>query len=398
MFKPTPFKIDNDRFYYEPRALWSVGRVGPLLQPQTPGHPAGNLQMPKEHFQNGSRWPIRITHAIVSPIGYLFRDRDAVGASSWDAAMVGVGRMKMAIAFPKRSWIERINTDVMSFATEATAEPGFLDDPTLEHASGLFGVSRWTFDPSYIVPFRASIEIILSTIQQYATLGFLAARAPASLIVHERGGRMLGHGRTRAPANLEYGPTFTTAAPATWPQSHVAVPGDFYAINNGAVGTQNQAFPADQKWPSDDYRRQQAARGLPYTEITGFAVAIAQSQIDDAADAAFAGGRVAPIAQRIITKGRTRDAGTQEAWWRDGAPLSLVTPTMNNCGFVHKFEQPFELGRGEGLEVSLQAPGPRTFTFGQGEITVNPNYNVGVSFLGYAIVEDNNEKVFRGPP
>ena len=402
MFRPTPFEINNDRFYYEPRALWSVGRVvsAPLLNPQTLGHPAGFLQLPKEHFRNGSRWPIRITHAIVSPIGYLFRNIDVsspTNPAQYDAAMAGIGRMKMAIAFPKRSWIERLNTDVMSFATEPTGEPSMDSDPILDHSSGLFGVSRWTFDPSYILPFRSTIEILLSTIQAY---GQEFPAAPASLAVHERGGRMLGHSRTRAPADLEYGPNPIPPDYFSWPQTHSATPPDNFALINGLAGPQNQAFPPSQKWPSDDYRRQQASRGLPYTEVTGFAVAIDQSAVDDYIDVGIPGGQFAPISQRIITKGRTRDAGTQEAWWRDGAPLSLVTPTMNNAGFVHKFEQPFELGRGEGLEVALQAPAPRTFTAtpAQGppvEITVAPAYNVGVSFLGYAIVEDNNTKVYR---
>lgn len=400
MFKPIPFDIDNNRFYYEPRVLWSVGRVGPGIQTRTQFQGTGYQPLPKEHYRNGSRWPIRITHAIISPVGYLYSSADAAIVNAYDAAMAAIGRMKIRIAFPKSSWIERLDTDVMNFATQSCAEPSFSGDPDLEYSSGLFGVSRWDFEPSYIVPRKVTLDLILSTIQLYNTGEEEPPVGSASLAFFERGGRMLGHARNRPAADLEYGPTFVPAAGApaagAWPDSNSPVVGDFFALNLGVSGPQGQTFPGKQKWPSNLYLHQLGSRGLPYTEVTGFSVALDQIDIDDAVHTLDGGGlvtngRVAPLAQRIITKASTRDGGTQERWWRDGAPLSLVTPTLNNCGMIHRFDDPFILGPGDGMEVGLQSPLAREI----GIASFSGIYNVGVSFLGYACVEDNNEKVFR---
>jgi len=394
MFRPTPFQRDDDRFYYEPRALWSVGRVNSALPDQTAAKPAGFLTLPKEDFKNPSRYPIRITHACISPVGYLFANWVAQNpnkAAQYDQAMSSLGRMRIAIAFPKRSWIERVNTDVMSFGTVPTADL----EPALDRRSGLFGISRWTFPESYLLPRKASIEIILSTISTYRT-DDPQVDVPACVIVHERGGRMLGHGRWRRPAPLEYAPNVAVAG-AAWPAGQTPIVGDFFAnLNNLVANPQGQVFPPSQKWPSSDYNRQLGSRGLDYTEVQGFGVHIDQIDYDDALDKSVNGpGDIAPIAQRIITKGRTRDAGTGEQWWRDGAPLSLVTPTMTPA-FVHKFAQPFELGPGEGIEVGLQPPPPRTVQPPDADpIIIASSYNVGVSFCGYAVVQDDCKKVYR---
>lgn len=394
MFKSTPFQIDNDRFYYEPRVLWSVARVGNTIDEQSETQPAGFVKMDKSHFQNPSKYPFRITHAIISPVGYLFRDRTASLSTRVDQCMAGLGRVRVRMSFPKRSWIERLDTDVYSFGNVNCSEPNFLDDPTAELArsSGLLGLSRWTFDPSYIVPQKATINLELSQIQSYS--GVLDP-VTASMIFHERGGRMLGHSRHRAAEDIYGSPTSYVNDGVAWPRGHAPVIGDNYAVADGAAGLGDKAaFAPSGKWAANRYNHQLGSRGLPYTEVTGFAVALDQIAIDKAVEGAFAGGALAPISQRIITKAKTRDAGTMQSWWRDGAPLSLVTPTMNNAGMVHKWEQPFELGPGEYMEVSLQAPPPRTMDF-DGPTTVNPIYNVGVSFLGYAVVEDNSPKVYR---
>lgn len=396
MFKPTPFKIDNDRFFYEPRALWSVARVGNTVDPKSQTQPAGYVKLEKNHFQNPGKYPIRITHAIVSPVGYFCRDTVATTAGMVDSCMAGIGRMKMRISFPRSTWIERLDTDVMSFANVPTAEPSFEDDATYDRVSGLFGVSRWTFEPSMIIPSRSILGLELSAIQAYAGV---TDPVTASMAFYERGGRMLGHGRVRAPEDIDPSPSsfVLTPSPVAWPQSHVPVIGDFFALNFGVAGSgPGAAFPPQGFFPRAEYNRQLANRGLPYTEVTGFAVALDQMNIDDAAIAAYPNaGRLAPISQRIITKAKNATAGTQQPWWRDGAPLSLVTPTQNNAGWVHKWDQPFELGPGEFCEISLQAPPPRTMTFDELPVTINPVYNVGVSLVGYAVVEDNSPKVYR---
>jgi hypothetical protein len=87
------------------------------------------------------------------------------------------------------------------------------------------------------------------------------------------------------------------------------------------------------------------------------------------------------------TRARTRNAGTQEWWWREGAPLVLVCPSMTP-GLVKRLEDPIWLGPGEQLMVEMEAPDPIVV----GEETLAPTYNVGLSLCGYAVVEDNRNK------
>ncbi len=377
---PTPFRPDHDRYFYEPRALWSVG----YGQATTTG-PQRTIRFPQEHFINGSRFPIRLTKLCVSPVGYFARSFTAQNAAQFDACMAGITRSLLSLEYPMGYSGQRRPGPVHLYGTDPTGDPD-MENTATPYASSLFGVSRWDFDLPYYVPQTYQVALELSNIRAY--LGVLAQTPVSSArAFYERTGSLiLGHAVRR------FGDIETTVQGSAYPggPQPFNVPDD--VPFTGANGASQTGWGAGGRWPGGEWPRQKANRGLPYTESTGFSVFLDQRAFDDAAFAAynaqFPDLRMAPISQRIATKCRTIGAGTGEKWWRDGAPLSLVTPTITPA-IVRDLEDPIVLGPGESIIVSLQLP--PTYTVGQD--TVNPIYSVGVSFTGYAVVEDNNRKV-----
>jgi hypothetical protein len=90
----------------------------------------------------------------------------------------------------------------------------------------------------------------------------------------------------------------------------------------------------------------------------------------------------------MTCRARTTNGGTNQWWWRPGAPLALVCPTITPAQ-VYEFEQPIVLGPGEQLEVELWAPlAPSLVLLGSGGAqTVQPNYTIGLSMTGYTTIE-----------
>jgi hypothetical protein len=124
--------------------------------------------------------------------------------------------------------------------------------------------------------------------------------------------------------------------------------------------------------------------------VHGFAVQIDQIDYDDvvidtnliAALGAPAGQPVAPLSLRTAIRARMKNGGTGNYWWRPGAPLALVCPSITPAQ-VYKLPVPITLVPGDNLEIELETPGPITI----GETEINPLYQVGVALCGFAAIE-----------
>lgn len=377
---PTPFRPDHDRYFYEPRAFWSVG----YGQPSTTG-PQRTIRFPQEHFINGSRFPIRLTKLCVSPVGYLARSFTAADPSQFDACMAGISRALVSLEYPMGYSGQRRPGPTHLYGTDPTGDPD-MENTATPYVSSLFGMSRWDFDLPYYVPQTYQVALELSNVRGYqgvtGSLNYASWRA-----FYERTGSLiLGHAVQR------FGLIQTSPLGFGFPGGPQPFDSPDNAVFPGLAGNAPSGWSAGGRWPGEEWPRQKANRGLPYTESTGFGVFLDQRAFDDEvfADffATFPDIRVAPLSQRIATKCRTIGAGTGEKWWRDGAPLSLVTPTITPA-FVRDLEDPIVLGPGESVIVSLQLPPTRVVD----DTTVDPIYSVGVSLTGYAVVEDNNRKV-----
>lgn len=381
MFRPTPFQPDHDRFYYEPRVFWSTKMA------QASSLPRRTFAFPQEHFRNISRFPIRLTKLLLSPVGYLTRSFEAPAAVDYGLCAAQLARAQVSIEYPRGYSGQRRPGPTMLYGMEPTGDPSLGDTPT-PAASSLFGVSRWDFDVPYIVPADYQIPLELSNVRSYNLGVALPQTFRMNRAFFERTRSwILGH-VVGIPGSL--GAAQTGLAYPAGPQPTDAPDAAIFPVQSS-----NQPGPWSPggSFPGGEWGRQKSNKGLPFTEVTGFAVHIDQREFDDDAAAALAGAyynnpRMAPMAQRVITRCRTVNAGTYERWWRDGAPLSLVTPTLNTSAFVRTLEDPIVLGPGEAINVSLTLP--ETFQIDQS--TVDPLLSVGVSLAGYAVVEDNTVK------
>lgn len=378
MLGPTPFTPDHDRYFYEPRAFWSVG----YGQPSTAGRQR-TIFFPQADFLNGSRFPIRLTKLCMSPVGYLAKSFTATQPSEYDACMAGISRAALSIEYPRGYSGQRRPGPINLYGSDPTGDPP--PATAAAYASSLFGVSRWDFDLPYFVAQKYALALDISAVRTYQNVAITAYRTWRA--VYERTRSLsLGH------VTQHFGVIRTAPLGAGFP----AGPQPFNAPDNavfpGLAGNAQQGWPGPGVFPGKEFDRQRANRGLPYTEVTGFGVFLDQRQFDDevSADyfATFPDLVLAPLSQRIATKCRTNGGGTGEKWWRDGAPLSLVTPSITQA-FVRTLEDPIVLQPGESIQVSLQLPPTRVVD----DTTVDPIFSVGVSFTGYAVVEDNNRKI-----
>jgi hypothetical protein len=381
-FRPTPFQPDHDRYFYEPRVFWStgIGRASTATNRK--------LVFSQEHFRNGSRFPIRLTKLLVSPIGYLLRSFTGQTNAQYDACGAAIARSTVSIEYPRGFSGQRIAGPTTLVGAEPTAEPT-MDSTAQEGASGMLGLSRWDFDLPYFVPQDYQVPLELSNIRLFQD-ALVPANVRANRAFFERTRSwILGHGVVNLDGLIQSSPTGDA-----FPQGPQPTGQPDAAIFATGAGNAPSGWSQGGGWPGGTWGRQKSNRGLPYSEVTGFGVHIDQRLLDDNIIAAVQAlgipdPRVAPIAQRIITKCRTVNAGTGERWWRDGAPLSLVSPTINSSAFVRELEDPIVLGPGEAVNVSIILPP----SFALGEDTIDPIFSVGLSLAGYAVVEDNMRKI-----
>jgi hypothetical protein len=380
MFRKTPFEVEHDRFYYEPRVFWDAQAVQ--------GTSSGTLvRFNQEHFRNISRFPIRLTKLLLSPVGYLFRSFGAsLTPAQWQAFGGVLTRAELSVEYPRGYSGQKRHAAITLSGTDPTGDPSFENTGT-PWASSFYGVSRWDFDPAYFAPANYGIGLELSSLRTYgAPFAGLPVGYRASRAVFERTRSwILGHAQLRVDTTLLTAQTGNVSPEG--PQPTVVGDAAAFPAASGNAG----AWSAGGTWPGGEFARQKANRGLPYTEVTGFAVHIDQRLFDDTI-AATAGlppdVRLAPVSQRIATRCRTLGGGTGEKWWRDGAPLALVTPSVTPA-FVRELEDPIVLGPGEAINISLRLPQPTTIE----QSSLNPTFSVGVSLAGYACVEDNSRKI-----
>lgn len=376
---------DSNRFTHEPRALWTVVRQqaadseGNIL--------AAHVDVNKDHFRNTSRYPIVLTHALVCGVNYTFRSFGPAVIDDISDVQNSMGVQNLVDLFlssPYTLHITNRQGRMMLAPGRGSAEPGMLYSTTSPTASGPFGISRWVFDKRLILPPKVDCALDLSVITLPGFIDPELVTVPsivATISFDEVSTDMLG-GDDR----------LTDRMPIRYASDPSGVNAPFGADGFGYVPTtQPAALISPQLWPVETrfrpriYRRQETNRGQGLNFLTGFSVHIDQTEYDDfiAALAAPLGtSPVAPLSTRIATRAKTVNGGSGEWWWRPGAPLALVSPSSTPA-VVAKLPEEITLGPGEQLDLELQFPVGPTI----GQTMWLPNYQVGVSFTGYAVIE-----------
>jgi hypothetical protein len=366
---------------YEPRAFWNVTQVN------LEENPTGRVVLPREDFRNGEKWPVTLTHMLVAPINYALREFDSgLPTAPANYHLGGASVLNFArvlVSAPQRQGYSRRVIAANAFTPCPRWEPRTNNDS----ASALWNVVRWDFDHVMVLPRQGTLELQLSSVGFPNNLGNNAPTTTFAVIVNEgppagsdapgTAGVWPGNGRIHQRSPVFYGNP-GGGWPGVFPPDPI---GNFNAPQGFVTSI---VWPPQMQLSAREYDSQNVTNAGS-TPTTGFAVAIDQLGLDTLTETNTPpGGFVSstPLALRMAARARTRNGGTGHWWWRPGAPLALVTPTVTPAQ-VYRLPTPITLAPGDTLEVELQAQRPVPF----GEETLDTLTNFGVSFTGSAAIE-----------
>lgn len=369
---------------YEPRAFWSVQRVTSIVGVETV------VEFDREHFRNGTRHPITLDKICFAPVGYLLEEYAGANsppltnADRHDCA-AALQRMKFVILAPQRQVYALDPLLSSAWSPMPTADISMRDDPSFGYASGMLGVTRWNFDKPVQLPKSYAIDFALGgCLAEPSDYPALGAEIVPTIAFFEEGGIMKGNARS---VRGQHGSFFKPNPLALGQAGAFPFPPDGLG-----VGGPNPAntFTWNTPFSPTEYRRQaQTQAGSDI--LRGFAVHLEQRKYEDevqnSAVTNVAGSPVASVALRTPTRCRVHPdtGGSGEDWWREGAPLALVTPTITPAQ-VYCLHRPITLHPGDILEVEMTVPAgivaPSCL-----QINITPTYQMGISFTGYAAIE-----------
>jgi hypothetical protein len=368
---------------FEPRVFWSVKRVDVDAENADPQV----VVLDRQHFFNGERYPITITEVVVSPINYarkFYADpTQAAGPAEGLDANTNILGVKVVLSARQRQSYSRRAVSLVAYGDVPTAPQA----PAVIEVSGPFGIPSSftgqvyrTFDKPLIIPRDCLIQFDLTPFDGYMPAPVQPNRVKFLVAFWERYGIFGANARQHPerPGVLAdalnsgaqpFGPVITpnALAPSTQP------------------APSNQLWPPSSSFPGRQFRRQSySAEGS--VEFYGMGVMI--DQIDyDRLNTTIIGGvantPMAMLAQRVGCRARLPDSGTRAWWWRQGAPLALVFPTLTPA-LVYKLDRPITMTRGERIEVELTIPPVSQDPQG---VNLPTSYEVGVALSGYAAIQ-----------
>jgi hypothetical protein len=396
--------------WYEPRSLWCVKNIALSQYLATPaGEGAPNfvgpvltVQLPRNCFRNGSKYPVMINRFAISGVGYPFARPDAVAMQ--DSVLAGgvpgpanlngttmINTMRFSISSPYRQTFSQTKNLAVGFAPRPTS------DPSVDGASSLFGATTLKYDKPLVLPKNSQIEWDVSSLQGLSyvpTVGNVGTLEdptplysdplPAMLSYLEAGGLFAGNSRSR-DMQIRTNLSGLTPVPGEdgWP---FALPVGFAALGGGA---QVPFWDPQAHFDTQTFREQNATRAGS-TNIYGMTSMIDQIDFDDAVLESFPLAKIAPMSTRLGTRVRVKGGPTSDYWWTPGAPMALVMDTLTPA-LVYWLEEPITLLPGDTLDVAV---GVNTAVFlGESGIpadTAQMNalaYQFGISFNGFTAID-----------
>lgn len=383
---------DDDTLLHEPRALWAVIR-------QQAAESAATIyntrQTDETNFKNGSRYPITLTKMLVSGIGYTYRQYvDVAAASSVHNSMVAANLVQIAVAAPYSVHWGHRDFIATNLPPLPVSQPNFYvaSPPSVaqDYRSSIWGLSRWQFDRLLWLPRGCTIQLDLGACYQpnLAWTADNSARYLTQVSLDEHHTGMLGgNNRVRPYQQMPWAQGTNLAAMG-------AIQADAFGAEaaplfNGVVNNTPQMWDADGMFQGRLFNQQESNRGQDKDAFTAFNVMIDQIEYDEQIQALGAPASldpIAPLSTRVTARARCINGGSGEWWWRPGAPVCLVTPSIGDA-LVYELPEPIVLGPGEHLEVEVQIPAGVSIDAGSGPVAYRPTYQIGISFTGYASIE-----------
>lgn len=386
---------------YEPRALWQVVDIPFTNQRERPG---ATRVLEGVEWMNGSRYDMVFTHLNICPIGYaVLHDAyevlqnvsvtvshgNAMLASS--PYMPALGQMQPnspSPAFFDASMGQYMPFDYSPLAGTVNPRTRLIMPPQFN----TFDVARWQFDMPYRLIRKGLVTFGLSSIGAVTNYG----------IAHERGRLRMTMGfdeawstggLLRQQMRIQEGHLYTSDVLTQTPFNGVPIQS---GTPDAPPAVPTNLWPADSQFQSKVWRRQEAGRGGGDGSgwLQGFTVHLPNYHNVDNLDRIADGETSVSLATRIGCRAKTVNGGTGRSWWRDGAPLALVSPTIGAAHTI-KLQTPIRLASKEQLIVTLRTEGKDNLLAGiidEDEVEQDRssagNFKVGVSVTGYAIVKD----------
>jgi hypothetical protein len=346
---PAELLAPVEGIYYEPRALWGSALLGSAQNPRGSGLVQGVSPFETNAFYNGERYPYTFTHVIMQwcePGGFLAYNTPRLGAQ----VGVSIGKKGMA-RFGKSNPPFLLNP----IPVQEPLNP----DAALRTGLPTINTCRWEFEHACVVPADTQLEIMVgarlptptdttaSTVTADVNL-YAPSTAPANfpgnaftaqqlnitqLTVNAAQNRFAAQSRALTQLLVSEAGGEFTPPPATP-----------FAGYTG--GTETMPFPPRSQLSPVSSLRQKANYTAP-ARLGGFSVTFDERGLDPAEREA-----IGPLAATTPIRIRSRNGGTGAFWWRDGAPLSIVSPTMSPA-HVSRLSMPLSLAPGEAFEVTL---------------------------------------------
>lgn len=373
---------------HEPRVLWEV--VGPLAS-------GIEQRLDRQRFRNPGPYPILLTHALVAPVGIAYRRGSS---ESYGANAGALGNVTLSVRLPQRYSIHKFF--LSSYAHTACGVAGPKPSPLppaagatpaagLTRSSGIRGLHSWLFPHGYELDMLPSeqITVAFGTFARADVTGAPplsdADRPILDFAFYQRspwmGARSVSTSSFPTSATqADMRPRFnidTFPIPTGPDAGAYGLAADAESNQDPALIFGGQFFDRSNDVAGDlDDAEAQAQRNTP-SRVTGFAVMIDQINLDNAGGTTQVFMPLANLGGISIQP--TADSQARgEYWWEGLAPISLVTPTINDSALVYPLPEPVILPPGKALEIWLQT---------EGGVVVNdfdPLFNVGVSFCGFA--------------
>lgn len=351
---------------YEPRSLWSVQTALLSEEPQ-------EVRFTREHFYNGTPYPITIKRVAVMGLNYVFQHVEDQPIA-WQAADV-ISRLSLKISAPFRQHYGKFPIVINGLCPAPCYTPAPRDPIT----SSLWGKTDLRFDHPLYLPRRGSLEWDISTYSPYRR-PMEDPPLPAVTVhqlVQEAGGFFAGNARTRRfqAVSLAAGHDTPNLAEG-WPY-----PTDAYRSLVTYQAAPTTFWIPDGNFTARAFKAQETTLDGS-TEILELRTTIDQLDIDPNVQQPAPGvGRVSPLSMRVGTRIRTASGGSGQWWWREGAPLALVFDTITPAT-VYALPYPITLSPKDTLDVTLLIPGKPTV-----DPQVPSPVNVGISLNGFAAIE-----------